>query len=179
SIFYISLGSTLFSALLSILGKQWLMHYSAAGERGTNETRGLEHQWKFDGLKKWKFNQVMQLFPLLLQFGLFLFSAGLLTYLWTIHVTLAVIVLTMMSIGFVLYIALLLSTVAFPDSPFYSPLAPLVSQFLPIASWIKLTAVLSKLMIQPRQLIQQVYSACKRYFHCPSDLLLHFYKSQA
>ncbi|KAJ7850659.1 hypothetical protein B0H14DRAFT_3137597 [Mycena olivaceomarginata] len=50
SLLYISLGSTLLAALLAVLGKQWLMYYSAAGERGTIETRGLERQRKLDGL---------------------------------------------------------------------------------------------------------------------------------
>ncbi|KAK6977683.1 hypothetical protein R3P38DRAFT_2373747, partial [Favolaschia claudopus] len=89
SLLYISLGSTLLAALLAVLGKQWLMYYSAAGERGTIEARGLEHQRKLDGLQKWKFELIMQAFPLLLQFGLFLFAAALSVYLWRIHHILA------------------------------------------------------------------------------------------
>jgi hypothetical protein len=42
SLFYISLGSTLLAALLAVLGKQWLMFYLAAGERGTMEARCLK-----------------------------------------------------------------------------------------------------------------------------------------
>ncbi|KAF8170453.1 hypothetical protein K438DRAFT_1434283, partial [Mycena galopus ATCC 62051] len=90
-ILYISLGSTLLAALLAVLGKQWLMYYLAAGNRGPIKTRGLERQRKLDGLLRWKFNQVMQIFPLLLQLGLFLFSAALSIYLWTIHLSLAII----------------------------------------------------------------------------------------
>ncbi|KAJ6599779.1 hypothetical protein DFH09DRAFT_1303149 [Mycena vulgaris] len=88
---YISLFSTLLAALLAVLGKQWLTYYLAAGERGTIEARGLERQRKFDGLRKWKFDTVMQMFPLLLQLGLFLFSAALSIYLWRIHLFLAII----------------------------------------------------------------------------------------
>ncbi|KAJ7348098.1 hypothetical protein DFH08DRAFT_1080238 [Mycena albidolilacea] len=93
SLFYISLGSTLLAALLAVLGKQWLMFYSAAGERGTMEARCLERQRKLDGLRKWKFETILQMFPLLLQFGLLLFSSALSVYLWTIHISLAIIVL--------------------------------------------------------------------------------------
>ncbi|KAJ7670703.1 hypothetical protein DFH06DRAFT_916571, partial [Mycena polygramma] len=85
NLLYVSLFSTLLAALLAVLGKQWLMYYMAAGERGTIEARGLERQHKFDGLCKWKFDTVMQTFPLLLQIGLFLFSAALSIYLWRIH----------------------------------------------------------------------------------------------
>ncbi|KAJ6599882.1 hypothetical protein DFH09DRAFT_901781 [Mycena vulgaris] len=34
SLLYASLSCTLLAALLAVLGKQWLMYYSAAGERG-------------------------------------------------------------------------------------------------------------------------------------------------
>ncbi|KAJ7434601.1 hypothetical protein B0H11DRAFT_1938428 [Mycena galericulata] len=40
---YLSLFCTLFSALLATLGKQWLLYYSSAGERGTIEDRGLHY----------------------------------------------------------------------------------------------------------------------------------------
>ncbi|KAJ7670662.1 hypothetical protein DFH06DRAFT_1369638 [Mycena polygramma] len=128
NLLYVSLFSTLLAALLAVLGKQWLMYYMAAGERGTIEARGLERQRKFDGLRKWKFDTVMQLFPLLLQIGLFLFSAALSIYLWNIHLSLALIVLSLTSIGVVSYTTLLMSAVAFPDSPFQTPLAALVAR---------------------------------------------------
>ncbi|KAJ7349982.1 hypothetical protein DFH08DRAFT_696558, partial [Mycena albidolilacea] len=63
-ILYISLFSTLLAALLAVLGKQWLLHYDSVGERGTIEERGLERQRKFDGMRRWKFDLVMQIFPL-------------------------------------------------------------------------------------------------------------------
>jgi hypothetical protein len=84
SLLYISLGSTLLAALLAVLGMQWLMYYSTAGNKGTIEARGLEHQKKLDGLRKWKFDMVMQTFPLLLQLALLLFAVALTVYLWRI-----------------------------------------------------------------------------------------------
>ncbi|KAJ7670666.1 hypothetical protein DFH06DRAFT_918369, partial [Mycena polygramma] len=107
NLLYVSLFSTLLAALLAVLGKQWLMHYMAAGERGTIEARGLERQRKFDGLRKWRFDAVMQMFPLLLQVGLFLFSAALSIYLWKIHLSLAVVVLSFTAIGSIAYTTLL------------------------------------------------------------------------
>ncbi|KAK6988010.1 hypothetical protein R3P38DRAFT_3332199 [Favolaschia claudopus] len=116
SFLYVSLGSTLLTALLAVLGKQWLMYYSAAGERGTVETRGLERQRKLDGLQKWKFELIMQAFPLLLQFALFLFAAALSVYLWKIHP---------ITVGSTIaYLALVASAIFFKDSPFQTPLAP-------------------------------------------------------
>ncbi|KAJ7106216.1 hypothetical protein C8R44DRAFT_593646, partial [Mycena epipterygia] len=128
SFLYISLFSTLLAALLAVLGKQWLSYYLAAGDRGTIEARGLERQRKFDGLQKWKFDTVMQMFPFLLQIGLFLFSAALSTYLWRIHPSLAIIVLSFTVFGFISYTCLLVSAIISPDSPFQTPLASLITQ---------------------------------------------------
>ncbi|KAK6977682.1 hypothetical protein R3P38DRAFT_2581166 [Favolaschia claudopus] len=124
SLLYISLGSTLLAALLAVLGKQWLMYYSAAGERGSIDTRGFERQRKLDGLRKWRFELIMQAFPLLLQFGLFLFASSLSVYLWKIHRVLAGIVLGMTAVGTIAYLALLMSAIFSEDSPFQTPLAP-------------------------------------------------------
>ncbi|KAK7031858.1 hypothetical protein R3P38DRAFT_3313806 [Favolaschia claudopus] len=110
--------------LLAVLGKQWLMYYSAAGERGSIEARGLERQRKLDGLEKWRFELIMQAFPLLLQFGSFLFAAALSVYLWTIHHILAGIVLGITAAGTIAYLALLVSAIFSEDSPFQTPLAP-------------------------------------------------------
>ncbi|KAJ7636588.1 hypothetical protein FB45DRAFT_670427, partial [Roridomyces roridus] len=101
---YISLSATLLAALLAVLGKQWLMYYSLAGEsRGTIAERGLERQRKFDGLRRWKFDAIMQLFPLMLQFALLIFAVALSVYLWTIHHALAVIAMIFTATGFISY----------------------------------------------------------------------------
>ncbi|KAJ7740183.1 hypothetical protein B0H14DRAFT_2407625 [Mycena olivaceomarginata] len=85
SLLYFSLFTTLMAALLAVLGKQWLLHYNLVGERGTIAERGLERQRKFDGMCQWRFDLVMQIFPLVLQVSLLLFLTALSIYLWTIH----------------------------------------------------------------------------------------------
>ncbi|KAJ7479713.1 hypothetical protein FB451DRAFT_164118 [Mycena latifolia] len=126
SLLYISLFTTLLAALLAVLGKQWIMHYEAAGSRGSIEERGLERQRKLDGMRRWKFDAVLQMFPLLLQLALLLFSTALSLYLWTVHHTIAIIVQALTLLGCVSYIFLLLSAILSPDSPFQTPLAPIL-----------------------------------------------------
>ncbi|KAF7356276.1 hypothetical protein MVEN_00959400 [Mycena venus] len=128
---YISLFTTLLAALLAVLGKQWIMFYVAAGSRGTVEERGLERQRKLDGLRKWRFDMVLQSFPLLLQLAMLLFSTALSIYLWTVNHAIAIIVLVLTSSGFVGYIFLLASAIIFPDSPFQTPLAASLKQLIP------------------------------------------------
>ncbi|KAJ7644849.1 hypothetical protein FB45DRAFT_300235, partial [Roridomyces roridus] len=118
SLLYISLGATLLAALLAVLGKQWLMYYSSAGEsRGTIAERGLERQRKLEGLRRWNFNTIMRLFPLMLQFALLIFAVGISVYLWTVHHVLAIIAMMLTATGFVSYSAFLVSAMAFTDSP--------------------------------------------------------------
>ncbi|KAJ7106737.1 hypothetical protein C8R44DRAFT_886001 [Mycena epipterygia] len=128
SLLYISLFATLMAALLAVLGKQWLMYYSVA-DRGSMEQRGIARQRKLDGIRKWKFEGIMQTFPLLLQFALLLFAAALSTYLWTVHHSLAIIVVVLSFLGFMAYMFLLISAAVSPDDcPFQTPLAPLLIQ---------------------------------------------------
>ncbi|KAJ7921677.1 hypothetical protein B0H13DRAFT_2414846 [Mycena leptocephala] len=128
SLLYISLFTTLLAALLAVLGKQWIMYYQAAGSRGTIEERGLERQRKLDGLRKWKFDTVLQMFPMLLQIALLQFSLAISVYLWPIHRSIAAIVIALTVFGFASYIFLLVSAIVSPNSPFQTPLASFLSQ---------------------------------------------------
>ncbi|KAJ7769367.1 hypothetical protein B0H16DRAFT_254857 [Mycena metata] len=125
---YASLFTTLLAALLAVLGKQWLMYYQAAGSRGTIEQRGLERQRKLDGLVKWKFEAVLQAFPLLLQLALLLFASSISLYLWTVQHSVAVLVTFLTALGLSSYIVLLVSATIFSDCPFQTPLGPLLRQ---------------------------------------------------
>ncbi|KAK6985068.1 hypothetical protein R3P38DRAFT_3374876, partial [Favolaschia claudopus] len=180
SLLYISLGSTLLAALLAVLGKQWLMYYSAAGEQGTIERRGLERQRKLDGLIKWRFELIMQAFPLCLQFGLFLFAAALSVYLWRIHQVLAGIVIGITAGGAIAYFALLATAIFFKDSPFQTPLVPflrtMVSSIVPRYLETKAGSYSRKCTLQFLELfklrhIKQLFSPS---FHQSEDLLPRF-----
>ncbi|KAJ7921674.1 hypothetical protein B0H13DRAFT_1450915, partial [Mycena leptocephala] len=108
---YISLFTTLLAALLAVLGKQWIMYYQVASSRGTIEERGLERQRKLDGLRKWKFAGVLQMFPVLLQLALLQFATAISIYLWPIHHSIAAIVLALTLFGLGSYIFFLASAI--------------------------------------------------------------------
>ncbi|KAF7336230.1 hypothetical protein MVEN_02170900 [Mycena venus] len=149
---------------LAVLGKQWVLYYEAAGSKGTLEQRGLERQRKLDGLRRWKFDAVLQSFPLLLQLALFLFSTGLSIYLWTVHRIIAVIVMALTCSGFAAYAFLLASTVIHPDSPFRNPLASLLIQIVgpPVGG---------KAVRIYRRLLEDLLSTAARFLKPGRDLL--------
>ncbi|KAJ7141993.1 hypothetical protein C8R46DRAFT_1317386 [Mycena filopes] len=109
---------------------QWIMYYQAAGSRGSIEQRGLERQRKLDGLIKWKFDAVLQLFPLLLQLALLLFACSLSVYLSTVNHAISTIVIILTSCGLIAYFFLLTSAAIYPDSPFQTPLTPLAAHLV-------------------------------------------------
>ncbi|KAJ7701693.1 hypothetical protein B0H16DRAFT_1640609 [Mycena metata] len=159
---YISLFTTLLAALLAVLGKQWIMYYSAAGSRGTVEERGLERQRKLDGLVKWKFDTVLQMFPLLLQLALLLFATSISVFLFTVHFSIAIVVLVLTAAGLGAYLFLLVSAAIYPDSPFQTPLTPFLGQLVsPGLRWIHDT-----LRILRRAIGQRLWSF-------PRDSVLH------
>ncbi|KAJ7802139.1 hypothetical protein B0H14DRAFT_3884747 [Mycena olivaceomarginata] len=151
---YSSLGMTLLASLLTVLGKQWILNFSAAGEKGTIEARGIDRQKKLDGLRKWKFDAIMQTFPLLLQVALLLFATGLSLYLWNIHAALASIVLSFTALGFTVYMVLLASAAVSPDSPFQTPLTPLVTWLTSTHLWKKSSQFLQRVT---QQLLQSIH----------------------
>ncbi|KAJ7870974.1 hypothetical protein B0H14DRAFT_2571025 [Mycena olivaceomarginata] len=65
----------------------------------------------------------MQIFPLLLQLSLLLFSTALSIYLWTIHHIIATIALSLTGLGSFLYAGMVISAVLSPDSPFQTSLS--------------------------------------------------------
>ncbi|KAJ7751337.1 hypothetical protein B0H14DRAFT_3602756 [Mycena olivaceomarginata] len=173
---YISLFSTLLASLLAVLGKQWLMYYSAAGEKGSIEVRGLEWQRKLDGLVKWKFEAVIQIFPLLLQLALFLFWAALSIYLRTIHPSIAGIVLVLALCGFIAYCFLLRSAVMHKDSPFQTPLASVLLHLTSTKFWEKSRAIVKQITKPSYAFWTQIHSTASPYFHRLWHLLPHFRK---
>ncbi|KAJ6602849.1 hypothetical protein DFH09DRAFT_1470867 [Mycena vulgaris] len=165
SLLYISLSTTLLAALLAVLGKQWIMHYEAAGSRGTIEERGLERQRKLDGLREWNFDTVLQMFPLLLQFALLLFATALSVYLWTVNHAIAIIVQILTSFGFITYISLLISSIISPDSPFQTPVAHFLRPLLLPSLW-SLKYHLGK----ARNFVNNLLTSWSRSINCGSIL---------
>ena len=61
AILYSSLSS-LFAALIGILGKQWLNRYASV-DRGSAVDQGRQRKREMDGMVTWKFGLVMECFP--------------------------------------------------------------------------------------------------------------------
>ena len=121
AILFASLATSLFSAFLAMLGKQWLNRYESADMRGSAIERSQNRQRKLDGIDAWYFNSVMESLPLMLQVALLLLGCALSRYLWNIDTTIALVVLGITSVGVVFYLFVIIAGVATGSCPYQTP----------------------------------------------------------
>ena len=137
SILYASLAGSLFSALLAMLGKQWLNRYSGSytstDARGSAIERSQNRQRKLDGIITWYFDHVIESLPLMLQLALLLLGCALSRYLWGVDTTIACVVLGVTSFGVASYTFFLIAGAASASCPYQSPGARILRHIPPLA----------------------------------------------
>ena len=121
AILYASLATSLFSAFLAMLGKQWLNRYASVDMRGSAIERSQNRQRKLDGIVTWYFDYVMESLPLMLQFALLLLGGALSRYIWEINGTVASVVLGFTSFGVASYTFFAVAGAAFTSCPYQIP----------------------------------------------------------
>ena len=120
-ILYTSLAASLLSALLAMLGKQWLNQYASTEMRGTAVERARDRQRKLNGINTWYFEYVMESLPLMLQAALLLLGCALSRYLWEINTTIASVVLGVTAFGITFYIFIVVAGTASESCPYQTP----------------------------------------------------------
>ena len=120
TILYVSLTTSLFSAFLAMLGKQWLNRYASTDMRGTAIERSQNRQQKLNGIIVWCFDNVMEPPPLILQAATLLIDCTLSRYLWGINAMIASIVLGVTS-GLIFYLFVVVAGSASPSCPYQTP----------------------------------------------------------
>ena len=121
AILFASLATSLFSAFLAMLGKQWLNRYASTDMRGTATERIYNRQRKQDGVVAWYFDNVMESLPLMLQAALLLLGCALSLYLWDVDITVASVVVGVTSLGFVFFIFAVIAGAVWDSCPYQTP----------------------------------------------------------
>ena len=121
AILFASLATSLFSAFLAMLGKQWLNRYASVDIRGSAIERGQNRQRKLNGIVTWYFDHVMQLLPLMLQAALLLLGCALSRYLWEVDITVASVVVGVTSFGVLFYLFIAVVGAVFVSCPYQTP----------------------------------------------------------
>ena len=121
AILYASLATSLFSAFLAMLGKQWLNIYASTGMRGGAIECGRDRQRKLNGIITWYFEYVMESLPLMLQGALLLLGCALCIYLWGVNSTIALVVICVTSLGVTFYFFIVAAGTASESCPYQTP----------------------------------------------------------
>jgi hypothetical protein len=121
ALLYASLAASLLSALLAMLGKQWLNRYASIEMRGSAIERSQNRQLKLNGIFAWCFDYVMESLPLMLQIALLLLGCALSKYLQDINVTIASVVLGVTTFGLTLYVFVVVAGTIFTSCPYQTP----------------------------------------------------------
>ena len=121
AILFASLAVSLISALLAMLGKQWLNRYESIDQRGSAIERSHSRQRKLDGIIVWYFDYVMESLPLMLQVGLLLLGCALSRYLWEVNIIVASVVLAATSFGSIFYLFIVIAGTVSESCPYQTP----------------------------------------------------------
>ncbi|KAF9644092.1 hypothetical protein BDM02DRAFT_3073098, partial [Thelephora ganbajun] len=123
SILYASLFTSLLSAFLAMLGKQWLNRYASIDMRGSAIERSQNRQRKLDGIVVWYFDHVMESLPVMLQIALLLLGCALSRYLWEINTTVTFVVLGVTSFGVLFLLFIVFAGTTSDSCPYQTPAA--------------------------------------------------------
>ncbi|PIL23218.1 hypothetical protein GSI_14527 [Ganoderma sinense ZZ0214-1] len=122
TLWFVSLVCSLASASIALIVKQWLFEESK-GLSGTSRETARLRQYRLNSLIKWHVGVIVLVPSVLLQVALFLFLAGLLILLWTIHVTVAAVVTVFIGALFVFVLVITILPVFKLDCCYRSPQA--------------------------------------------------------
>ncbi|KAH6877428.1 hypothetical protein BKA70DRAFT_215906 [Coprinopsis sp. MPI-PUGE-AT-0042] len=123
-LWFASLLITLFSAIVAVLARSWLVNHLPISNR--KEAKDAYKRWMLDErAERWKLQKVITGIPLLVQLAFFLFSLGLGIQTYQDNKTLGIFVLSLIAGGTLLYLVVTALPLALPpDScPFQTPLS--------------------------------------------------------
>ena len=130
SILFASLAVTLLAAFITILGRQWVLHYKETSYWGITADEDTGYQVKYVGLRRRGLHFIMESLPFLLQLALLLFGIGLTVYLWDLDLPSAEVILAVTCIECVFYTCTTVIATVRRDYPFQTPVSILLSEIL-------------------------------------------------
>ena len=124
ALFYASLGVMILAAFIAMLIKSWVREFDR-GLRAISipEQRAKAREFRYLGMERWKFSEMVGILPFLIQISLLLYAIGLVLFLFHISKPSFGVTTAIFGIG-VLYYGITTSISVFvTSSPFHSPLS--------------------------------------------------------
>ncbi|KAG8720251.1 hypothetical protein FRC09_009844 [Ceratobasidium sp. 395] len=100
----LSLSLSVAVSLIAMLSKEWCYKFMI-GRSGQAYDQGRRRQQKWNGMERWKMQEVLTYLPGLMHIALLLFATGMCIYLWDVNVGVAVPVTAVTSVATCIYVA--------------------------------------------------------------------------
>ncbi|KAF8881621.1 hypothetical protein BD779DRAFT_1004715 [Infundibulicybe gibba] len=125
--FFISLAFSLMSAAGAMVSKVWCIQYARRPVLGSPHKQALRRQWHYNGIHKFRYQDVLDCLPVLLYTSIIVFMIGLCDYLYGLHRRTAIYVIVIFSCSFVFAATLTSLSIVLPeDFPYRIPLAVVI-----------------------------------------------------
>ncbi|KAN0139109.1 hypothetical protein V8E53_003111, partial [Lactarius tabidus] len=126
TLWFLSLAISITCALLATLLQQWARRYlKVTQSRYSLHKQARVRSFFAEGVEKSFLPLAVEALPTLLHVSLFLFFAGLVVFLWNIHLTVFRSVLSWVGLCTALYGCITFVPIFRHDSPYFTPLTPL------------------------------------------------------
>ncbi|KAG6829869.1 hypothetical protein H0H92_003213 [Tricholoma furcatifolium] len=141
-LWFLSLTCSLAAALCVTLVQQWIRDYlQRIQQTNQPQKRATIRGILFAGSVKWKMNDVVEVIPTLLHLSLFLFFAGLCTFLWKISMATALAVIAVVFCFLTFYGVATIAPLLDPTTPYETPFSSLLWHILQRRSSVEIGSV--------------------------------------
>ncbi|KAI0045738.1 hypothetical protein FA95DRAFT_1607460 [Auriscalpium vulgare] len=150
---FLSLVFSISSALAATLVQQWSRKYIQAIQlHPSPDSRARIRAFLHEGVSSFHMSSVVDTIPLLLHIAVLLFLGGLVVFLWSVHLSVAIVVLVAVSISTIAYLIITVAPMVRRNCPYRTPLsAPvwfiaqalliaILSGAVCVAEWIRPTS---------------------------------------
>ncbi|KAF7799867.1 hypothetical protein EIP86_011109 [Pleurotus ostreatoroseus] len=134
--------------------KQWMREYHGVEEESPEHALWLR-QIRYQALKAWKVPIIVVSLSTLLELALLCFMAGLILLLWSLHLTLAIIVSTAVGVLILIAATATCMPVFFPNCPYKSP-----TGWCCVLLWDALVCCLYRILWRSGCIHQSSYLSC-------------------
>lgn len=122
-LWFTSLAFSLSTALIAVLLRQRIQVHEAPCSQSTPKARAEVRAFRYYGIEMWHVPLIIGLLPALLHLALFLFFAGLIVFLFTLHHIIAYIVTAIIFVALIAYVITNLLPVWYASCPYKTPLS--------------------------------------------------------
>jgi len=139
ALWFTSLATSTACALWATLMQQWTRRYVQVADRPYNPPKRARIRAFFaDGVEKFALAAAVEVLPALLHASVLLFYIGLIDFLLNVNQTVAYLLLTLVSLGVLIYFLLTIMPLYYHNSPYQTPLSALVWFLIEASPLLKL-----------------------------------------